>query len=133
MELTEEFGLHQKVKENTRKDNILDLVWTNSTCPRNVRVIDNVLLTDHHTVLVDFAITKPAGERIEVPNPYSTKMNLYDLDKLSDHEWRNINRYLLKKDWGNIAKASTEELQKLIADTYEEAISKFAKLKKPRK
>ena len=84
LELTEEFGLHQKVKENTRKDNILDLVWTNSACPRNVRVMDNILLTDYHKVLVDFAITKPAGERIEETNPYTTKINLYDLEKLSD-------------------------------------------------
>ena len=30
LELTEEFGLQQKVKENTRKEHILDLIWTNS-------------------------------------------------------------------------------------------------------
>ena len=66
-----------------------------------------VLLTDHHTVLLDYAITKPAGERVEVTNPYTTKINLYDLDKLTDPEWRNINRYLMEKDWGNIANASS--------------------------
>ena len=110
LELTEEFGLHQKVKENTRKESILDLIWTNSICPRNVRVIENVLLTDHHTVLMDFAITKPEGERLEITNPYTTKINLYDLEKLSDEGWRDIICHLLDKDWGNIAKASVEEL-----------------------
>ena len=131
LELTEEFGLHQKVKENTRKDNILDLVWTNSACPRNVRVMDNVLLTDHHTVLVDFAITKLTGKRTEITNPYTTKISLYNLEKLSDQGWRNITRLLLEKDWGNIAKASVEELQTLIAETYEEGVTKYAELKKP--
>ena len=47
LELTEEYRLHQKVKQFTRKEAILDLVWTNSCCPRNIRVIKNVLLTDH--------------------------------------------------------------------------------------
>ena len=130
LELTEEFGLQQKVRENTRKDHILDLVWTNSNCPRNVRVMENVLLTDHHTVLLDYAITKPAGERVEVTNPYTTKINLYDLKKITDPEWRNINHFITEKDWGNIAKTSAEELQELIADTYEEAIIKYAKLKR---
>ena len=98
LELTEEFGLQQKVKKNTRKESILDLIWTNSACPRNIRVMENVLLTDHHTVLMDFAITKPEGERIEITNPYTTKISLYNLEKLSDQGWRNITRHLLEKD-----------------------------------
>ena len=130
LELTEEFGLQQKVKENTRKEHILDLIWTNSNCPRNVRVMENVLLTDHHKVLLDYAITKPAGQRVEVTNPYTTKINLFDLEKITEEDWRNINRFITEKDWGNIAKASADELQDLIANTYEEAISKYSKLKK---
>ena len=117
LELTEEYGLLQKVKEVTRKEAILDLIWTNSVCPRNVRVMDNVLLTDHNTVLMDFAVTKPEKEREEITNPYTTKINLYDLEKLSDEGWRNIVRHLLDKDWGNIAKASVGALQDLIAKT----------------
>ena len=99
LELVEEFGLHQMIKENTRQENILDLFWTNSTYPRNARVMNNFLLTDHHMVLVDFAITKTKGERAEVTNPYSTKISQYDLEKLNDAEWRDINRHLLEKDW----------------------------------
>ena len=93
--------------------------------------MDNVLLTNHHTVLVDIVITKPVGERTEITNPYTTKISLYNLKKLSDQGWRNITRHLLEKDWGNIAKASVEELQDLIANTYEEGVMKYAELKKP--
>ena len=52
------------------------------------------------------------------------------LKKLTDAEWRNINRHLLEKVWGNLVKASAEEVQQLIADTYEEAVMKFARPKK---
>ena len=63
-------------------------------------------------------------------NPYTTKINLYDLEKLSDEGWRDIVRHLLDKDWGNIAKASVGDLQDLIAKTYEEGVMKFAELKR---
>ena len=64
LELTEQYRLHQKVKQFTRKEAILDLIWTNSCCPRNIRVMKNVLLTDHDTVLMDFTVTKPEKERV---------------------------------------------------------------------
>ena len=128
LEVVKEFGLQQKVKENTRLDHILDLIWTNSNCPRNVRVIENVKMTDHHTVLMDYAITKPAGQRVEITNPYTTNINLYDLEKISKEDWRNINHFITERDWGNMGKMDPEELQDLIATTYEEAISKYAKL-----
>ena len=51
LELVEEYGLHQMINENIRKENILDLFWTNSACPRRARVVNNVLLTDHNTSL----------------------------------------------------------------------------------
>ena len=63
LELTEEHGLHQKVKQFTRKESIFDLIWTNSCCPRNIRVLKSILLTDHDTVLIDFTVTKPEKER----------------------------------------------------------------------
>ena len=84
LEVVEEFGLQQKVKENTRLNHILDLIWTNSNCPRNIRVIENVKMTDHHTVLMDYAITKPAGQRVEITNPYTTNIILYDLEKIPE-------------------------------------------------
>ena len=64
----------------------------------------NVLLTDHDTVLMDFTVTKPEKEREEITNPYSTKINLYDLEKLTDEGWRNIARYRFLVN--NVAKYS---------------------------
>ena len=98
------------MKQFTRKESILDLIWTNSCCPRNIRVIKNVLLTDHDTVLMDFTVTKPENEREAITNPYSTKINLYDLEKLTDEGWRNIVRHLVDKDWGNITNTSVSDL-----------------------
>ena len=75
LELVEEYGLHQIIKENTRKENILDLFWTNSAFPRRARVQNNVLLSDHNMIMADFAITKEEEEREEITNPYSTKID----------------------------------------------------------
>ena len=75
LEFSEQFSLTQRVAEYTRKDNTLDLCWTNSSCSRDCYTIQNVSLSDHNYVALNYSITRLNEESKEEKNHFSTEIH----------------------------------------------------------
>ena len=72
LEFIEEHYLNQLVKGETRNDNTLDLVLTNSNHCRNVEIIENVKLSDHNTIRINYTIVIPNRKEGSLTNHYTT-------------------------------------------------------------
>ena len=130
LEFIEEHYLNQLVKGETRNDNTLDLVLTNSNHCRNVEIIQNVKLSDHNTIRINYAIIRPNRKEGTVTNHYTTDIQKYKIEKLTESDWENLNYNLLLEPWDKVNTMGAEELQNRITTNIENAIRKTAELKK---
>merc|ERR1711867_424566 len=123
-------GLTQWVTEETRKDGILDLVFTNNMSMRGTENIKNsVEFSDHHTIISTF-LTARKEEKGEPPvNYHKSDLPLYKIEELEEEDWNRINKILFNQSLSGIAEMSAEELQELIVKRYVEAIDMVAKKK----
>ena len=119
LEFIEEHYLNQLVKGETRKDNTLDLVLTNSNSCRNIEIIDNVKLSDHNTIMINYAIVRPNRKDRTETNHYTTDIQKYKLDKLMELDWDNLNYNLLLEPWDRVTTMGAEELQTRITRNLE--------------
>ena len=87
LEFIEEHYLNQLVKGVTRQDSTLDLVLTNSNSCRNTDIIDNVKLSDHNTIMINYVIVRSNKKERTETNHYTTNIQMYKLDKLTEIEW----------------------------------------------
>merc|ERR1712074_28013 len=88
LEFIDNFSMTQRVKENTRMDNILDLVFANSESVRSCKVEKNITTSDHDTILVKFITCKTSQTEKEEMNCYTTDIQKYELEKLDEEGWR---------------------------------------------
>ena len=81
--------------EETRKNNILDLLFTNSLSIQGTEIIKNSKeLSDHNTVVSTF-ITAVKEEKGEDPmNFHKSDIPLYKIEELEEEEWKEIIRIL---------------------------------------
>jgi hypothetical protein len=87
LELTQEYFLQQLVTEPTRKDHILDLIFTsNNAMVKNVKVSQLPQISDHDlvTVLTDHGLLPPEGKKAETEGPKIASYNFAkaDVDQL---------------------------------------------------
>jgi hypothetical protein len=84
LELAQEYFLQQLVTEPTRKEHILDLVFTsNNTMVKNVKVSQLPQISDHHlvTVLTDHGSGLPSeGKKAETEGPKIASYNFAKAD-----------------------------------------------------
>ena len=134
LEFIEDNGLIQWVTDETRKDSILDLVFTNSTSMRGTEVIKNsVEFSDHNTVISTF-LTARKEEKGEPPvNYHKSDLPLYKIEELEEEDWSRINKILFNQSWTGIAEMTADELQELIVNRYVEAIDAVAEKKTTKK
>ena len=102
LEFIEEHYLNQLVEGVTREDNTLGLVLTNSNSCRNTVIIDNVKLSGHNTIMINYDIVKSNNKEKTVMNHYTTNNQIYKLDKLSEIEWGKLNINLMLEPWDKV-------------------------------
>ena len=130
LEFSENFSLTQRVTEYTRQNNTLDLCWTNSSCTRACYTIQNATLSDHNYVAINYAITLLDEETKEIKNHFTTQIQNYNLEKLDEEGWKNLNLSLAKQDWNGITNMTPTEIQDKIVKNLEQAVKETAELKK---
>ena len=87
LEWTEKNFMEQKVTTATRKDNILDLVFTNNeNFVLNHEIIINSRLSDHNTVKINLNTEKEEEVSKKKENPYPNKIFEYNLLKGSKED-----------------------------------------------
>ena len=133
LEFIEENCLLQWVQEETRKENILDLLFTNSMTIRGTEIIRNSSeLSDHNTVVSTFVTAEKTEAGDEPINYHKSDIQLYNLEEIDEEGWAEVNNILSNQSWVGIAEMKAESLQELIINRYVEAINKVAD-KKSRK
>merc|ERR1711989_235461 len=121
LEFIEDNGLIQWVAEETRKDSILDLVFTNSMSMRGTEIIKNsVEFSDHNTVISTFLTARKEDKGEPPVNYHKSDLPLYKIEELEEEDWNRINKILFSQSWSGIAEMSAEELQELIVKRYVE-------------
>merc|ERR1712240_185323 len=134
LEFIEDNGLNQWVTEETRKDSILDLVFTNSMSMRGTEVIKNsVGFSDHNTVISTFLTARKEEKGEEPINYHKSDLPLYKIEELEEEDWKRINSFLFNQSWSGIAEMPVEELQNMIINRYVEAINIVAEKKTTKK
>ena len=99
----EEWLLFQKIHENTRKNNILDLFFTNDEdSVINTEIINNVSFSDHNLVKLYTDLNFSNKEACVEDYPYSTNIPRYNLLEGSDSEWNNLNSFYSDINWSEV-------------------------------
>ena len=111
LEFIDDNCLSQWVLEETRKNDILDLLFTNSLSIRGNKIVKNSNeLSDHNTVISTF-ITAVKTDKGEDPvNFYKSNIPLYKIKELNDEEWDEVNRILSCQSQARIADMRAETL-----------------------
>ena len=97
---------------------------------RSVEIIENVKLSDHNTIRINYAIIRPNRKEGTTLNHYTTDIQNYKIEKLTESDWDNLNYNLLLEPWDKVNTMGAEELQNRITTNIENAIRKTAELKK---
>ena len=92
--------ISQIVTEPTWEQNILDLIFTNSSRRRDIEVVKNVNLSDHNSIrfrIVMDKVTKTNANEDKKLN--TTDIRKYKIDDLNNEGWSKINTSLRNTDW----------------------------------
>ena len=94
LEFIEENCLLQWVQEETRKENILDLLFTNSMTIRGTEIIRNSSeLSDHNTVVSTFVTAEKTEAGDEPVNYHKSDIPLYNLEEIDEEGWLKLTIY----------------------------------------
>ena len=119
LEFSEEFFLDQYIKKPTRKQNILDLCFTNDhLLIHSYQTIINSLLRDHYTICINLNYKYTNTPDPKKINHYKTSIPEYDLKAGDEEDWLRLNLLLNQVDWQNILENLSPE----------ESVSKFLTL-----
>ena len=94
LEFADELFLHQIITSPTRRNNILDLIFTNNTNIINDQtIICNEKLSDHYVIQLDMNYDNQVNKetRKEKTNHSKTNLNKYDFQGASDELWYRFN------------------------------------------
>ena len=130
VEIHDEYCLQQIVTQSTRKEEILDVVLTNSTACRGTFVLDNGEYSDHSTVYVNIVLPLSDEDKEDELHFHKTEIPLYDIDVMEDEDWDRFRKNLRNQEWTNVSLMSSKELQDLLTKNIEEAVKLSAKRKK---
>ena len=94
LEFADELFLHQIITSPTRRNNILDLIFTNNTNIINDQTIICIeKLSDHYVIQLDMNYDNQVNKetRKEKTNHSKTNLNKYDFQGASDELWYRFN------------------------------------------
>ena len=117
--------LEQYINSPTRGENILDLVFSNSSCLINgYSIIVNCNFSDHNIIKLSLNFTYKNEEKRKRINPYPNKIFEYDLMNASEEDWTRYNILMSKmsEDFDvNTENENTNERLKRFYDIIEKA------------
>ena len=122
LDLTDAWGLEQKVTDGTRKANILDLVLTNSdNLVYNIDHIKHDKLSDHDTMVINIENPNNVKEKHKMRKNFcSTEIPRYKTNNLTVEQIVKGKEFLRNQDWSEVtAESLTEKIEetvKLICD-----------------
>ena len=97
VEWTNDNFLEQIIVTPTRKENILDLVFTSSeNIVAGYEMIINNVFSDHNTIKLKLNIEKEVEKR-SITNPYPNKIYEYDVMKGTDEDWVRYDKMMEKE------------------------------------
>ena len=121
LEWAEQNFMNQIINTPTRKENILDLVFSNSDNLINgYSTIVNTSFSDHNILQIVLNYENKSEEKKERKNPYPNTIYEYNLVNASEEDW---NRYDVL-----LTKLSEDFDQKAEYETSEEKLNRFYKL-----
>ena len=94
MEFCEEQGMLQLVRESTRKEKILDLIFSNSPNTRSIQVETNVGFSDHGTVIMDYVVGDPGTNGESQTNQFLTTIPDYNLERMDTEQQQQLREKL---------------------------------------
>ena len=133
MEFCEEQGMLQLVKESTRKEKILDLIFSNSSNTRGIQIETNVKFSDHGTVIMDYVVGDSDMKGRTQTSQFTTTIPEYNLDKMDRDQQQQLKDKLgelLEEKGEKMEEMEATELQQTVIDCYEEAVKSTAELRK---
>ena len=84
--------------------------------------------------MINYDIVKSNNKEKTVMNHYTTNIQMYKLDKLTEIEWEKLNINLMLEPWDKVTTMGADELQTRITTNCENAVMKTAELRsKPKK
>ena len=122
----------QLVKESTRKEKILDLIFSNSSNTRGIQIETNVKFSDHGTVIMDYVVGDSDKGRTQT-SQFTTTIPEYNLDKMDRDQQQQLKDKLgelLEEKGEKMEEMEATELQQTVIDCYEEAVKSTAELRK---
>ena len=124
IEFIEKWNLLQYIKVPTRKDNILDLIFTDDT-----ELIEDIsqevhsAISDHNTIVVSVNVNSANSDTNETRENFSTtQIPLYKTDNPDKDIVRKIKNDLINTDWNGVSVES-------LTNTIEEVIVKHCEKK----
>ena len=121
------------VRTGTREENILDYIFSYGPFTRETEVEVNMELTDHGTVMMDYVMTNTEGNKAKRINPFLTRINDFNLDRMDETQKAKLRERLLElleAERDNMEGMEVGELQDLIINSYEPAVSELASPRK---
>ena len=131
IDFAEEFFLQQFIDEGTRRQNILDLVFSNNDqliikCSQ----ITNTKLSDHNTICADLSYGLKPLEEKKNTNFSTTSIPDYDTSGADEEEWLRLRRLLETNHWEEMFEGkSTSEMTTILLAEIEDKVSKTLKKK----
>ena len=123
----------QLVKENTRKEKILDLIFSNSPNTRSIQVETNVKFSDHGTVIMDYVVGDSDMKGRTQTSQFLTTIPEYNLDKMDREQQQQLRDKLgelLEEKEEKMEEMEATELQQTVINCYEEAVKNTVELRK---
>ena len=111
LDFSNEFFLQQYIHKPTRRQNILDLVFTNNHfLINNYHMIVNSHLSDHYTIILNlnYENIKVEGNRKKV-NHFHTEIPEFNFLEADEEDWMRLNRELDQVDWCSILEEESPE------------------------
>ena len=115
LNFAEEFFLQQYIKKPTRKQNILDLVFTNNHFLINdYHIIINSHLSDHYTVCINLNYEQINVDKAKLKaNHYHSEIPEFNFRDADDEDWMRLNLELDKVNWESLLqKESADEMSR---------------------
>ena len=130
MDFVEAYFLDQVVKEPTREDAILDLVFTNAGNIRRVETISNTY-TDHKSVVVSMVgYDKEEEEARDRGDHYLSRVKNYKYEDLNEEEWAQVISTFRQQNFRHFDEMTPEDMEKLLRDHVCTAIGEHCEEKK---
>jgi ribonuclease P/MRP protein subunit RPP40 len=117
LDLMESFMMEQTVTETTRINAVLDLCFTNNPeIVNNTKSVDNVIISDHKTMITSLNITLRQKSSAPARNFAASCLPDYNYEKASESEWNSIRHNISSQDWSsfNHSASADQYLTRLI-------------------